>query len=398
MTTELSENLRVMVVDDDPFVLRQANRILKKQGIQSVTVTDSAEDALKMLASHYEPTDIVICDLNMPGLDGVELIRHISRVEMKVSLILISGEDARILQTAVNIAQERNINVLGAIQKPLTADNLRPLLNSPSIARFVNARTTHVPSLAQDLSDVIQQQALEVYYQPQVDIDTGRTAGVEALARWKHPEKGHIPPPVFIGLAEQMNLIGPLTTAIYNKAFRDMGQLRQEGFPLNISVNFSSRGLEDLSLPEKVMELLSKYQLPPDQVTVEVTESALAHDMVTCMEILTRFRLKGLGLSIDDFGTGFSTMEQLQRIPFTELKVDRAFVHGAVDNPVSLAILESSLTLAKRLNIHTVAEGVEDQRDLELVKGYGCELVQGYLYAKPMPFEALSDWLKQHPS
>lgn len=180
-----------------------------------------------------------------------------------------------------------------------------------------------------------------------------------------------------VGLAEKMNLIGDLTKQVWEKSFRGIAELDQLGHPLQISINFSTNGLNDLDIPEKVSESLIEYAIPPERVTIEVTESMLAKDMLTSMEILTRFRLKGMNLAIDDFGTGFSTLEQLQKIPFNELKIDRSFVHNADKNRVSLAILESSLNLANNLNLHTVAEGVEDEHDLDLVRVFDCERVQG---------------------
>ncbi len=393
MLDKALKQLSVIVVDDDHFILRQMERMLKRLGIEQATFTDNADQALRYLARKNPVTDLLITDLNMPDLDGIELMRHISAMKLDVSVILMSGEDSRILHTAEQIARERQINILSSLEKPVQQDALAQLISNSAINTAIHARNVSMHNLEQELRAALQQHQLTVYYQPQMDIRNNRVIGVEALVRWLHPEQGLIPPIRFIGLAEKQGLIGELTRQVYQQSFRDIAQLNQQGHPLQVSVNFSTNGLNNLDIPELVNESLSQHQLPADRVTIEVTESMLAKDQLTCMEILTRFRLKGMNLAIDDFGTGFSTLEQLQKIPFNELKIDRSFVHNADKNRVSLAILESSLNLANSLNLHTVAEGVEDNHDLDLVMAFDCERVQGYYFARPMPFVELTQWL-----
>lgn len=395
MPAKLSRELRILVVDDDHFVLKSLTRLLEKCEVKKVITTDNAHDALKILSSRMEPIDVVISDLNMPDLDGVELIRHLGELKQDVSLVLISGEDSRILQTAESIAKERDIHVLGSLGKPVMPDALISLLNSPDIASALQGRMTHLPELGEELREAISQGEIDVFFQPQVGAQNNVVMGAEALARWNHPTKGMISPVVFIPMCEQIGLIGELTRQVYTKAFNCLSQWRDMGHDITMSINFSPRGLDKLNMPELIANEVKMRNLPANKVIIEVTESLLASDMVTSLDILTRFRLKGMGLSIDDFGTGFSTLEQLKRIPFTELKVDRSFVHGAAKNDVSLAILESSLALGSRLGIHTVAEGVEDQTDLDLIKDLGCEIVQGYYHSKPMCMDDFSTWLEQ---
>ncbi len=393
MIEKALKQLRVIVVDDDHFILRQMERMLNRLGIEQAIYTDSADQALRYLARRTPVTDLLITDLNMPDLDGIELMRHVSSMKLNVAVILMSGEDSRILHTAEQIARERQINILSSLEKPVQQEALHRLICSSAINTAMQARNEDLHDLELELQQAIQQKQLITYYQPQVDIRHNKVIGVEALVRWQHPEKGIIPPVRFIGLAEELDLIGSLTQQVYDQAFGDIARLDKMGQPLQISVNFSTQGLNQLDIPEMVSDSLRHHQLPANRVTIEVTESMLAKDALTCLEILTRFRLKGMNLAIDDFGTGFSTLEQLQKIPFNELKIDRSFVHNADKNKVSLAILESSLNLANSLNLHTVAEGVEDAHDLELVRAFDCERVQGYYFARPMSFDELQKWL-----
>ncbi len=391
------QDMRILVVDDDAFILKTLERALLKAGVSKLICTDISSHALKYLSSRLEPVDILISDLNMPDIDGIELIRYISELSHPVSLVLISGEDQRILATAENIAKERSVDVLGALQKPINAPQLLNMLTSPELVKTVKSREVVSSDLAKELRKAIKEQQIIPYYQPQVCAHNLKVVGLEALARWHHPERGLIPPNWFIPLAEKLSLINELTELMYQQAIADLATIHQQGWMLQLSVNFSAQCLAWLDVPERIQQTLSKYQIPPKYLTVEVTESLLNQDLATSLDILTRLRLKGLGLSIDDFGTGFSTMEQLKRIPFNELKVDQSFVHGATHNHVSGAILESSLNLAQKLDITTVAEGVEDQTDFDFVKQLGCQRIQGYMFAKPMPMDELCSWLSQYP-
>ncbi|MCE2571023.1 EAL domain-containing response regulator [Motilimonas eburnea] len=391
------QDMRILVVDDDPFILKTLERTLLKAGVSKLICTDISSHALKYLSSRLEPVDILITDLNMPDIDGIELIRYVSELSHPVALVLISGEDERILATAESIAKERSVNVLGALQKPINAPLLLEMLSSPELVNNVRSRDVLSSDLANELRQAIKAKHIVPFYQPQVCAHSLNVVGIEALARWHHPERGLIPPNWFIPLAEKLALINELTELIYQQAIADLATLHQQGWRIQLSVNFSAQCLAWLDVPERLQQALTSHKILPKYLTVEVTESLLSQDLATSLDILTRLRLKGLGLSIDDFGTGFSTMEQLKRIPFNELKVDQSFVHGATHNHVSGAILESSLNLAQKLDITTVAEGVEDQADLDFVKQLGCQRLQGYLFAKPMPMDELCSWLSQYP-
>ena len=351
MPIKTLQEMRILVVDDDVFILKTLTRILTKAGVTKLICTDVATDALKYLSSRLEPVDILISDLNMPELDGIELIRYIGELSNKISLVLISGEDQRILETAESIAKERQIDVLGALQKPIIAANLLAMLHNPELVKTVQSREIGSSDLADELRLALKKRQVIPYYQPQICSDTLAVVGIEALARWQHPRRGLIPPNVFIPLAEQLDLINELTEIICQQAFADLAQIHQHGWHITLSVNFSAQCLVWLDVPERIQKALKAHEILPKYVIIEVTESLLTRDLATSLDILTRFRLKGLGLSIDDFGTGFSTMEQLRRIPFNELKVDQSFVHGPTHNHVSHAILESSLNLAKKLAI-----------------------------------------------
>jgi EAL domain-containing protein (putative c-di-GMP-specific phosphodiesterase class I)/CheY-like chemotaxis protein len=372
-----------LLVDDDAFMLISLRKILESLGVTSITSTNDAKDALKYLSNRNNRIDVVISDLNMPNMDGIQLLRHLGMQSLNLSIILVSGEDPRLLDSAKTLAQQQNLDILGSINKPVTKDKIQAMLRSykPSVQSTPEGPGAMV--FADELQTAIINDEISVHFQPQVNVKDGRIVGAEALARWKHPQKSWIPPGIFIGIAEKHKMIQPITDFVFQESVSETARLRKLGLNFTISINFSAQVLSSLELPEILCETLANSGLQPSNVIIEVTESSLADDMNVTLDILTRMRLKGFGLSIDDFGTGFSSMEQLHKIPFTELKIDRSFVHQANQNQASRAILESSIALAKNLKINCVAEGVETQEDWDLVAELGCDIVQGYFVARP---------------
>jgi EAL domain-containing protein (putative c-di-GMP-specific phosphodiesterase class I) len=218
---------------------------------------------------------------------------------------------------------------------------------------------------------------------------------VEALVRWRHPTDGLIPPDAFVPAAEAHGLIDALTRAVLTLALTQSSRWRDHGNPLPVAVNITMENLARLDFSELVLEALSGHDLPFGDLTLEVTESRLTQDVRLPMDALTRLRLKGVELSIDDFGTGHSSLAQLRDFPFSELKIDRSFVHGAHAQTTQRAIVAASVEMAHQLGMRVVAEGVEDRADWDFAKLVGCDLVQGYFVGRPMPADALPAWARQ---
>jgi len=227
------------------------------------------------------------------------------------------------------------------------------------------------PITAQELEEGLENGALQVVFQPKISVATRELVGVEALARWRHPDRGMLGPAAFIPLAEESGKNKALTEAIFACAMAQAGEWHAAGLDLQVAVNVSVDVLDSVDLPERLVASAEAEGINPSRVIIEVTESRLMTDPRAPLEVLTRLRLKGIMLSIDDFGTGYSSMEQLKRIPFTEFKIDRGFVHGAADEPATRAILESSVALGKTLGLKVVAEGLETQEDWYLVAELG---------------------------
>jgi EAL domain-containing protein (putative c-di-GMP-specific phosphodiesterase class I) len=248
-------------------------------------------------------------------------------------------------------------------------------------------------SLLGDLRDAIDNDEFELHYQPKLDLRTRVVTGVEALIRWHHPERGMLGPMEFIPLAEQTALMRPLTLHVLDSALRQCKLWREDGLFLTVAVNLSVPNLLDLCLREDVANLLQKWEIPPSQLTLEVTENIIGADPVRVIEVLESLRDLGVSLSLDDFGTGHSSLSYLKRLPVHELKIDKSFVLAMHESRVDEAIVRSTTELAQRLGLRVVAEGVETKEALDHLAQIGCEEAQGYFLQRPVPAAQLSDWV-----
>jgi EAL domain-containing protein (putative c-di-GMP-specific phosphodiesterase class I)/ActR/RegA family two-component response regulator len=388
------EKLRILVLDDEPFILKLISRLLEIQGYTSVKTCSSAAFALECVAQKSAPIDIIIFDLNMPEMDGLEFVRGLVTRQYSGSLILVSGADERVLRAAEELIKAHAIPMLGHLRKPFLADRLAELLDKGANRLEVRKETKSVRSV-DSLAAGISNNELINFYQPKVNIETGKVVGFETLVRWNHPVEGFVLPADFIGVAEDNCLIDALTRHVTVAAFRQAKEWAENGFELDLAINVSMDNLTQLDFPDFFSEQSEKFGVPPKFIVIEVTESRLMRDPRIPLEVLTRLRLKGFRLSIDDFGTGHSSLSQLQTLPFEELKVDRGFVHHAWRDTTTLAIYQASIDLAKRLSMSVVAEGVEDELDWNFVKRTKCGFAQGYFISRPMPSDFVLPWLER---
>ena len=251
-------------------------------------------------------------------------------------------------------------------------------------------------SLAADLRHAVERGELTLHYQPKAELESGRITGVEALVRWNHPEYGMIPPDDFIPLAEHTGLIRPLTTWVLNEAVRQVALWNSAGMRLNVAVNLSVRSLMDGGLPDEVATALESQSLDATALVLEITESTIMADPNRAIAILTRLSDHGVSLAIDDFGTGYSSLAYLKRLPVDEVKVDRSFVMNMATDNDDAVIVRSTVDLARNLGLRVVAEGVEDAASWDHLRGLGCDAVQGYYLAKPMPAPQFAHWLDNY--
>jgi EAL domain-containing protein (putative c-di-GMP-specific phosphodiesterase class I) len=374
---------RLLVIDDDAGFRNYVRRVGETAGFETLVTGDAA--SFKKHVRSWHPSVIVI-DLNMPGADGIELLRDLVEAKSKARIVIASGVDLKLLETAERLASERGLVIAGTLQKPIRADLLRETLE--------RLREFEKPLIAGALAHAIANDGLFLDYQPKLDCKSGQIFAVEALVRWQHPSRGIIPPDQFLTLAEQSGVIHALTAWVAGAAARQGAAWRQAGMPLEIAINVSPRDIAEIEFPDSIMAICQTAGLAADAVTLELTELAAMGDPAQALDVLTRLRLKGFRLSIDNYGTGYSSLAQLRRLPLSELKIDISFVAQMHRNPDSRVIVEAVIGLGHKLGLAVVAEGVESAVNLAAVVEMGADAAQGYFIGAPAGAERIAALVK----
>ncbi len=389
------DNGLVLVVDDDNFQLDVLGQQLHNLGWEQVLFANSGQAALQLYDQHGSHIRLILSDLSMPDMDGLVLMRHFAKRHLDAAIILISGVSDEILNSAAGLASAHDLHLLGVLAKPSTIESLEALLtkmNAPS----TTPRRSHAASLSPErLREALKQGEFVPWYQPKVDAITGRPLAVEALARWPASLSAGamVSPGQFIPAIESAALSDNLFYAMASRVIADLTRWRGEGLEIKAAINLSMDSALNLEMPETLHRLVLDSGLQAHDFIIEVTESRLMVQRSLAMESLTRLSLMGFKLSIDDFGTGYSSLVQLVDLPFRELKIDGSFVQRSILEEKASTILRIAATLGSNLKMAVTAEGVETEEQLEVVRACGCDTVQGYYIARPMPFEACSEWL-----
>ncbi len=392
------KNIRVLLLDDDKFMLEFVSHLLRELGVSEVFVAEDGKAGLFVLSTQIEAVDLLICDIEMPGMDGIEILRHIADQKYSGKIVLFSGVDADLLKAIERLAIVRGLNVIGTLMKPVTIGALAAILEKLNLPAYKATGFSRIRQVfdVDDIKHALCADQFTVFSQPKISASSRRVTSVECLARWHHSRYGYISPDNFISIIEQNDLINDFTRNILKKSVRQLDLWLQQGLDLKISVNVSMENLDRFNLPEIYQEAVQNSNVPIERVILEITEGKLGKDFAQSLDILTRIRLKGFGLSIDDFGTGYASMETLKYMPFTELKIDRIFAHNATQDPATRVILESCIKLGKAFGLNVVVEGIETEEDCELVAELGCDEIQGYFIAQPMGSDEFTQWLRNY--
>ena len=387
-------NLRYLVVDDDPDQRYLVARTLSTMGLANVVEATSGRDALEVLAREA-PVDVVISDLQMPDVDGMELIRKIGEKALPVSVILVSALDDVLLGSAATMTQAYGVRIIGTIGKPVTRDKIFTVLRHyvPQDAVVESSLDKAFPLEPEQVLAGLSAGQFEPFFQPKVDLATGRVVGAEALARWRHPAYGLLGPETFLPPLARAGYLDELSWIILALSALEAGRWCSAGLNLSVAVNVSATSLADPNYAEAVMQIVGGQGLEANRMTLEITESEAIRNVAAALENLTRLRMRGFGLAIDDYGVGYSSMQELSRMPFTELKIDRSFVTAAAGSEKHRMMIAHTIEVARLLGLKTVAEGVETKAEMQLLKSLGCDMIQGFLIAEPMDGRDLLRWM-----
>lgn len=373
--------VNICILDDDVQFTGMLKRIAESFNYVVQVFNDAG-----LFLDDVPETGVLILDLKMPGLDGIEVINRLAKAQSRLQLILMSGYDDDVLNSASTLAKAHNLTVLGKFTKPVNIHVLKQALDTATVYSDTESPATRseVKINKDAVQKALDEEQFFLEYQPQYSFIKKRIVGFEALVRWLHPDYGVVYPDAFIPIAEKNALISALTRNVITMAFKQLAVWQKPGKDWDISINISSKDLLNMDLPAFLADCEAAYQIDPRHVMLELTESAATGSLTDALEMLNRLRLNGYRLSVDDFGTGYSSLSKLHDAPFNELKIDRCFISSMLRDERSMAIVKTCTTLARMLRLQVVAEGVEDEATQAVLQEMGCDLVQGYYIGKPM--------------
>jgi EAL domain-containing protein (putative c-di-GMP-specific phosphodiesterase class I) len=386
---------RLLVVDDDPLASKVVATIGEMCGYDTTCVQRPEQlDTPRLL-----DFKVIALDLLMPETDGIQWLRHLARLEASPSIILISRLQQKILNQARITAMNYSQNVIATIQKPVRDNELRQALQAatqPAALVQEDSELHRVPGLGR-IKKAFLAEEFDIVLQPQINLQTGAWCGNEVLARWQHPEQGLLNPSKFIEQVEKSSLAQPFTLMILEKGLAALCSLKDSvDFNGQLAVNVPPSALTELDVTEHILALLEKYQVDPERLVLEITERSLPGDLTVFNDIQTRLAMRGIQMSVDDFGTGHSGIERLHSTLFNELKIDHHFTTGVLADVEVRHIAQNMIQLGHDLGMRIVAEGIEDKATLRWLQAAGCDIGQGFHICKPLPVKALTEWARSY--
>lgn len=389
----VKKDVKTIIVDDSKSIRVVLDAILNQLGVDNITHCGTGLEALKVINARPDHYQLLFVDLNMPEMDGMELIRHLGNQGFKGSIVIISGMEIRVINLASEIARKNKVHLLGNIVKPIKVDELQRILTK--FDYFTEHQNSALmPISKEELERAISEERILPYYQPKIDSNTNEVHSIEVLARIDNPGQGDsILPMRFIHCAEDNGLIDVLTFQLLIKAIEDYKEMLEVlGNTLTLAFNLSPVQLDDLDTPKKLDALFSLHDINPSQIVIEVTEE-WALQSSNQLETLNRLRMKGYGVSMDDFGTGFTNVTQLKSLPFSEIKIDRSFITNIHRDYFSQVIVNTLIDITKKYHYELVAEGIESHEEYQYLKSLNADMIfQGYLISKPKPKDELIRW------
>lgn len=383
---------KLLVVDDEPDFAELVCDVAAEVGLE----THAAHDFAQFEARFSPDLDVIALDLSMPESDGIKLTGWLAERNYAANVILLSGVDRQILETTKELATARGLNVIGALQKPVSIDKLEALLTLQSEEKAGSSMAPATKTFSDaEIVSALKQGEIIPFYQPKISMSRLVCNGVEALARWIHPVHGVLGPGTFLPRLLALGHADELAEKMFGAAADDLSDLRQAGYDIPVALNVEGDQLVDPHFPDRMSDIAAQRGLRPADFVLEVTEHGVVKRLYNAIENVLRLRLRGFSVSIDDYGTGHSTMSQLQRLPFSELKIDKSFVDRLPDCSKSRSIVASTIDLAHRLGLNVVAEGVETLDQTHALAEMGCNSVQGFLLARPMGIDNLRDFLAE---
>ena len=390
MSSKSLKWLNVLLVDDSATILKYVSKVLEENfNITNIHCAPSAAEALQVLRQSNN-INVLFLDLNMPNIDGIQLLAQISELKYTGYVVIMSGISTRIISSVEQLTKKHGLNYIGTLLKPIHESDFQTIVDKIGTSR---KKEQHLESLkTYEIVRAIKNNDIEVFYQPQIELSSRKFVGVEALCRMNHPRLGMVSPDQFINKAEESELIIHITLSVLKKSFSDWKKWHKYGLNIKLSVNASPIALQQEEFADIIFSLLQQYGIPANMLCIEVTESILADDQIQELMNLNRLNMRGVKIALDDFGKDNSTVDRLQKLPLTYLKLDKSYFENHKESVGQLSIINTSLSLADKLNIKTIAEGIEDSETLSLVTEMGCDFAQGYYIGQPIHAKEVIAW------
>ena len=367
----------ILIVEDHPFQHLYLQNLFSELGDFDLACAKDGEEALDCLKQR--DFDLVLTDLLMPGMDGVQFIQGLAAQRSRPALAIMSAASRRMLMGASLVASNLQVKVIGLISKPVNAAALRCLIDQLQALRQNVPAASHPGIDRQSICNALDNGELQAWFQPKKALNNGRIVAAEALVRWSHPEHGTLLPGVFLPALIAFGLEEPLLWCVLKQAIAAQATWREQGYDIPVSVNLPTHLLNSHDLPDRILAFVLAHQGLPARICFELMECSVPDDISNFYAGACRLRIKGFGLSQDDFGKGYSSYMNLVSAPFTELKIDRALVQGCNANAELAQALTSIVSLGRQLGLTVVAEGVETAQELALLRKIDCTQVQGFL-------------------
>jgi EAL domain-containing protein (putative c-di-GMP-specific phosphodiesterase class I) len=366
----------LIALDDEEEISSLVAAIGTRAGFTAVSLTSQAKFREQLDERH---PDVVVLDLQMPGGDGVRMLRLLADANVRAGIFLVTGMDERTIASAEQYGLGKGLKMLGTLQKPFDPDQL--------LQHFERAHAALRPLTAHDLEQAIEKSELLVHYQPTIRRFADNSwdiAAVEALLRWNHPIRGLLAPDAFLSMGEEHGLSRAMTDFVIQRGVQQLKGWQAMRLNIGLRINIAATLISDIDFPDRLEATLAEHLVEPEALTLEVTETAMLDQKPDTFDILTRLRIKNINLAIDDFGIGYSSLTQLFRMPFNEMKIDKSLVLRVTESKEAAIMVDALVSLAHKLNLSVCAEGVENEATLAFLGTVACDCAQGYYVSPPV--------------
>ncbi|MFD1619487.1 EAL domain-containing response regulator [Thalassotalea marina] len=382
--------LNVLLIDDSSTILNYVTTVLENEyQIEHIYQASSASEALQVLKNN-NCFNLLFVDLNMPNVDGIQLLKQVSDLHFNGYVVLMTGVSSRIVASVESLISKYHLNFVGSLVKPIHLDDFIPIFEK--IGNFTPPKPRPEPLKTYEIIRAIKNNDLKVHYQPQVEISERKLVGVEALCRLEHPRLGMVSPDRFIDKAEGSELILHITMAVIKQAMKDWAKWHQLGLTINLSVNASPSSLQSDDFADSILALLIAYNMPAENLCIEVTENILARDDAQELATINRLNMRGVKIALDDFGKEHATIDRVQKLPLNTVKFDKSYFLSFEKDRQYRSALNTSVAIAQQLNLRTCAEGIESRASLELASELRIDIAQGFFIARPMLAKEIIPW------